>query len=136
MLKRAMVRQVERLLARGLSQRRVARVLGISRTTVQTIAQGRHPTQQGKGQSNGAIENEPADCGLEGELGRCPGCGRRVFLPCLACQVESAKTRRLLHDLGREIRLGLELKPEDHRRYLWVRAAREARQRRWGNRAE
>jgi DNA-directed RNA polymerase subunit RPC12/RpoP len=81
----AMVEVVERMLAQGLvSQRRIAKLVGISRGTVNSIALGRRPRI-----STPADEFEQQ----RGPLVRCPGCGGKVFMPCLLCHVRQLKAR-------------------------------------------
>ncbi|HEY5312741.1 MAG TPA: hypothetical protein VIK18_09475 [Pirellulales bacterium] len=81
----AMVDEVERMLAQGLvSQRKIAKLVGISRGTVNSIALGRRPRI-----------SAPADAfePQRGPLVRCPGCGGRVFLPCLLCHIRQLKAK-------------------------------------------
>jgi DNA-directed RNA polymerase subunit RPC12/RpoP len=81
----AMVEVVERMLAEGLvSQRKIAKLVGISRGTVNSIALGRRPRI-----STPADEFERQ----RGPLVRCPGCGGKVFMPCLLCHVRQLKAR-------------------------------------------
>ena len=100
----AIVDQVKDLLAHGeLSQRTIARRLGISRGTVHAIASGKRPDR--------AWGPRPrfGDCGQEFSGGggvladfvvpaglhlRCPGCGGKVRMPCLACHVRSLQQKR------------------------------------------
>ncbi len=81
MLDPAVVKLAEVLLAEGLSQRAVARRLGISRGTVHAIKHGlrRDPEADRK-----------REMLLEGLARRCPHCGRLMRMPvgsdrCLAC---------------------------------------------------
>lgn len=91
MLSPALVAEVRRLLAEGrLSQRRIAAVTGVSRTTVSNIARGRRPDYAPRPQGD---ELDLA-CG---PLGRCPGCGGRVFLPCRLCHVRAVAARGKKH---------------------------------------
>ena len=82
MIARAIVEQIRQLLGeQGLSQRQIARHLGVSRGTVLAIAQGRRP--------NYAADNE-GDKVFSPSMGpprRCPGCGGMVTMQCLLCKI-------------------------------------------------
>ena len=98
----AIVDQVKDLLARGeLSQRTIARRLGISRGTVHAIAAGKRSDRVGR------LQPKLGDGGHESSVGlladfivpaglhlRCPGCGGKVQMPCLACYVRSLQQKR------------------------------------------
>jgi hypothetical protein len=74
--------EIERLLKQDhWSQRKIARETGVSRSTVNNIARGYRPRW----------EDSPSDVQPTGPLVRCPGCGGRVFLPCLLCRVRELK---------------------------------------------
>jgi hypothetical protein len=77
------VREVKRLLAEGsYSQRKIARMTGVSRTTVRVIASG-------KRRDRDTPAREPR-MGLDKPTGpprRCPGCGGLVYMPCRLCHV-------------------------------------------------
>ncbi|HTQ37536.1 MAG TPA: helix-turn-helix domain-containing protein [Pirellulales bacterium] len=86
MLSLAKVDEVRRLLARGnISQRQIARDLGISRGSVAAIASGKRPNYPV------TIPNEDIDCSLPPI--RCQGCGGLVHAPCRLCRVRSLKAR-------------------------------------------
>lgn len=128
MLAPEMVHEVRRLLAEGrLSQRRIARRLGISRNTVGAIAGGQRPDHDSL--RRGGEEVPPAES--SGPPQRCPGCGGLVYLPCRLCQVRSA-TARSTKSSGQprfvppEEPLELSLNREHRRRYEQVRAGRLA----------
>ena len=76
------VKEIERLLAQGgLSQRKIALQVGVSRATVSAIVTGSRPDYQARAR---AI----ADVALpNGPLGHCPTCGATVYLPCRLCHV-------------------------------------------------
>ncbi len=85
MIAEAVVEKVRHLLADGaLSQRKIARRLGISRGTVNAISQGRRPDYSQEDAAE--VENFPFPQGLPR---RCPGCGGMVQMPCLLCYVRS-----------------------------------------------
>ena len=117
--------KIQCLLAEGkLSQRKIAKLTGVSRGTVHAVANGKrnvHPR-----------EPDEWEAGLEPPSGppqRCPVCGGLVFLPCRLC-----RTREFLatHSVARppsrpEGPLQLELQ-EDHAARL--RRLTERRERR------
>ncbi len=89
MLRTAIVEEIRLLLASGrISQRGIARRLGISRGTVSAVAQGQRRERTVGPQ--GTCEDPEA----RGPLERCPGCGARVFMPCLACRIRAIQRRR------------------------------------------
>lgn len=78
------VKEVERLLAEGrLSQRKIARAVGVSRGVVSIIASGKRPDYEARRLRN-RVDQEPL-----GPIERCPGCGGRVYTPCRLCRVRS-----------------------------------------------
>ncbi len=88
MLPPAVVDEIRRLLAEGrLSQRQIARRIGVSRGTVAAIASGRRriPAGEASGPPGGYARGKPV---------RCPGCGARVHMPCLACWLRERYGRR------------------------------------------
>ncbi len=122
MLAASMVAEIRRLLGEDeLSQRKIARLTGVSRGTVDAIAAGRRPDYGPR---------KPADDEPQRPSGpprRCETCGGTVYMPCRLC----ALRRRL--DTSRKVRpgdpraeqpLGLELRPGERTRYEEVRAAR------------
>jgi transcriptional regulator with XRE-family HTH domain len=125
MLALHLVAEIRRLLAEGkLSRRRIARLVGVSRGTVQDIALGR---RQYEPRAATAENAEPA-----GPPVRCPGCGGMVYLPCRLCEA-----RRIAAHRGRrpfagpdkidgDALLALDLKEAHRVRYEEVRARREA----------
>ena len=85
MIATTVVEEIRRMLTeRRLSQRKIAAVVGVSRGTVNAIARGRRlscPPRRG-----------PAAEGFQPPSGphlRCPGCGGKVQMPCLACYVRT-----------------------------------------------
>lgn len=91
MLDSSVIGEVRRLLAAGqLSQRAIARRLGVSRGTVNAVALGRRKDRS----SPERDELPPAF--TDGPPERCPGCGGLVRMPCLACRIESMRQAGLL----------------------------------------
>jgi hypothetical protein len=104
-----MQEQVERLLAEGRkTQHEIAIVVGVSDTDVQEIAA-----------QLDIPEKRP------GQLGLCPRCGFKVYLPCVACQL--ATKNHVLTTAPAKNGYGLDLRPEHYARYLEV-LARHGRQ--------
>lgn len=100
MIAMATVGEIKRLLEEGqLSQREIARRLGVSRGTVNGIALGRRadPSQRPR---NPEIEFLTPD----GPLTRCPGCGGLVLMPCLACRLRAMKETQRLRDAANPTR--------------------------------
>ena len=90
MIANAVVREIRDLLAGGeLSQRKIARRVGVSRGTVNAIARGSRPNYA-------ARRREPAGDFIAptGLPVRCPGCGGMVQMPCLLCRVREIKVGR------------------------------------------
>ena len=113
------IRQVETLLARGaLSQRGIARQVGISRGTVGRVAAGKI-TSTGRQ----ARENRRHGSAEIISTFRCPNCGGlSTRFPCARCYVETVKARLKPLTLPENcVNVGLELRPEDHQRYQEVR---------------
>jgi hypothetical protein len=84
MLAESLVAHVAELLADGrISQRRFARLTGVSRGTVGAIALGRRPLD---------LRPKCADEDSFRPLGppaRCRGCGGKVYMPCQLCRVRA-----------------------------------------------
>lgn len=78
MLEWNQVETVQRMLANDISQREIARLTGISRDTIRRIF---------KGEWQPRPEPVAAPFVLTHSVGRCPTCGGRVRLPCLACRI-------------------------------------------------
>ncbi len=98
MLDPSVVEEVRRLLAEGkLSQRKIAKHIGISRATVGAIASGKRPDYKPR---------PPSDDDLFRPTGpprRCPGCGGMVHLPCRLCHVRELKDKDQRRDRRRAL---------------------------------
>ena len=57
----------------------------------------------------------------DGPFGRCPRCGRKVFLPCLACAVELEGDVNDPLDTAEEEPLRVELDGDQRQRYEYCR---------------
>ena len=99
MLTAALVLEIRRLLDEGqLSQRTIARKLGVSRGSVANIASGRRRLH-GAGEDREAIGVEPPST-----ASRCRGCGGLVYEPCLLCRAREYHRRvEELRRLAREM---------------------------------
>ena len=90
MLPLATIEEIDRLLRDGqLSQRKIAKQLGVSRGTVAAVATGRR----------GMYGKEPEDETLhslapQSPPERCPGCGFLVYMPCLVCSARSYRLQK------------------------------------------
>ena len=90
MISFAVVDEIERLLQEGgLSQRMIARRVGVSRGTVNTIARGQRPDYRARRRQRADDFVAPS-----GPVCRCPTCGARVQMPCLACRVRAIRESR------------------------------------------
>jgi transcriptional regulator with XRE-family HTH domain len=121
------VGEVQNLLAAGeMSQRAIARILGISRGTVDAIAAGKRPDYEAIRRSR--QENETGDEPI-GPPMRCPTCGGLVYMPCRLCAVRRSTSntiRQSLRNIGKNDEpFGLNLRPEHEKRYQEIRRSRE-----------
>lgn len=92
MLAPRLVAEVRRLLAEGrLSQRTIARWTGVSRGTVNAIAQGKRRGNERQREESRLEFTPPL-----GPLLRCRECGGLVQMPCLLCQLRAMKQRQRL----------------------------------------
>ena len=81
--------EAHRLLAEGnLSRRKIAAIVGISRSTVSAIATGDYVERLARRQPR--TDANPAP---RGPLARCPECGGMVYMPCWACHVRALKEK-------------------------------------------
>ncbi len=84
MIAPTVVREIELLLAAGrMSQRKIAKHVGVGRAAVSTIALGERPDYE-------AIR-QPKFAAPTGPLVRCPGCGGKVRMPCVQCRILAVK---------------------------------------------
>ena len=122
MIAPSVVNQIKRLLAEGrFSQRKIARMTGVSRGTVGAIAAGKRRDHEALSQSREEEPEEPA-----GPPRRCPGCGGIVYLPCRLCGVRKllAEARITRRPARPDEPLALELVGEHRTRYESLRARR------------
>lgn len=90
MIAATVVNEIERLLAEGrLSQRKIASLTGVSRGTVGAIASGQRVLQS---PAPSALAEE--SFAPDAPIARCPICGAKVRMPCLACQLRANRERR------------------------------------------
>jgi transcriptional regulator with XRE-family HTH domain len=93
MISSAVIEEVRRLLEeQKLSQRMIARQVGVSHGTVNAIWLGKRPEHR----ASRPDEDEEAPLFNSTPPQRCPSCGGLVQMPCLLCRVRSLreKTRR------------------------------------------
>ena len=77
------VAEVRRLLTEEkLSQRKIARLTGVSRSTIAAIGSGKRPDYELLQRLREDDWEEPT-----GPAVRCPGCGNRVYMPCQLCRL-------------------------------------------------
>ncbi len=89
MLPDSIVAQIRQLLSEEeLSQREIARRLGVSRGTVHAIAVGRRPDRSSRRRERLNGFRYPS-----GPPRRCPGCGGLVQMPCLLCYLRSRRQK-------------------------------------------
>ena len=127
MLSSETFQRIQELLARGeLSQRAIARQVGVDRNTVGAIARGARPDYDALRRARRSREILPPD----GPKRRCPTCGALVYPPCVACRVREelscvpppcGQSQPLDDDA-----LALALRPNHQARYEQVRARRLA----------
>ncbi len=88
MIAPGVVEEIRSLLSqRQLSQRKIAKRLGVSRGTVNAIALGKRPDRPVRRRADDFIAPR-------GIPQRCPICGGLVQMPCLVCQVRAIQRRR------------------------------------------
>ena len=90
MIAASVVDEIRRLLGEGgLSQRRIAALMRVSRGTVGAIACGKRANPVRRGPAR-----EGEDLAVLGLVARCPTCGGLVRMPCLACRVRARRQRK------------------------------------------
>ena len=98
------IEEIQRLLAEGdLSQRKIAKVMKVSRGTVAAVASGKRRPYYPR--------PDDRDEQLSGPVRRCPGCGGMATMPCRACRVRELRAESLkrCHVLDPEEPLRLDL---------------------------
>lgn len=91
MLTLAVVEEIAFHLEAGqLSQRAIAKKLGVSRATVWDMAQGR------RGKFGREADVEPEEPERPDPPVRCPECGYLVHFPCLACRTREYRRAQLI----------------------------------------
>ena len=79
------VKEIRRLLRQGgITQRKIAEIVGVHKGTVEAIAQGR---RQYLKQRRGAKHVSPDV--------RCPGCGGMTQMPCMVCDRRALKEKAM-----------------------------------------
>jgi hypothetical protein len=92
MLSIAIVEQIDRLLKDGqVSQRKIAKQLGVSRGTVAAIASGRRGLYGKEPDSLASASLTPHSPPV-----RCPECGCLIYMPCLVCRARNYRQQRKL----------------------------------------
>lgn len=90
MLPLGKVMEIQKYLAEGRwSQRKIARLLGVSRATVNSIASGKRPSYEAR------LLARPDAPECQGPIERCQSCGGRVYMPCRLCRVRQAQAVEL-----------------------------------------
>ena len=119
MIGTTVIEEIQRLLAEGdLSQRKIAKVMKVSRGTVAAVASGKRRPYYPR--------PDDRDEQLAGPVRRCPGCGGMATMPCRVCRVRElmAQSLKRCHASARERPLGLDLSDEDRTRYEEIRRKR------------
>ena len=115
----AVIEEIQRLLAEGdLSQRKIAKVMKVSRGTVGAVAGGKRRPYYPR--------PEDPDEQFTGPVRRCPGCGGMATVPCRACRIRELKARSSKRDQPdiRNEPLKLDLAEEHRTRYEEIRQQR------------
>ena len=122
MLKEKQVCEVKELLAEGkLSQRAISRITGVSRVVIHRIAAGKRKDRIERVKE--AWEEDWTGRPYE----RCPICGAKVRLPCLACIIRTlSEKQNVAYRNMPGLVFGLDLEERHRLRYEQVRAWREA----------
>ncbi|MDD4888291.1 MAG: hypothetical protein PHU85_00030 [Phycisphaerae bacterium] len=117
MIPQSVVDEIRRLLGEGrLSQRKIAREVGVSRGSVGGIASGKRPDYADRERRRSEEALAPG-----GPFVRCDGCGHSVQLPCQICRARATgRVPRAAADPHAE-GLRLELSGEALARYEEIR---------------
>lgn len=109
------VEETERLLAEGLSARKIAKLMKISRGSIASIRHGTRNLYQKKESDE---VPEPS-----GDYVRCPKCGAKTQLPCLGCEIRKIvrKNGRILWPENSGVEIEIELVGEHLERYIQIR---------------
>lgn len=103
MLSAMKVLEIRCLLNQDVSQQAIADKLGVSRSTISAIANGRRGVF---GREELRSRRRPrlgrVDVGVEAV--RCPGCGGLVYPPCLLCRTREYRRRRRIAQLDARTR--------------------------------
>jgi transcriptional regulator with XRE-family HTH domain len=122
MIAPSVVHEIKRLLAEGkYSQRKIARITGVSRGTVGAVASGKRRDYAARARDPELELEQPT-----GPPQRCPGCGGLVYLPCRLCHVRKlvAEGRIARPPARREAPMRLELSDDHQARYERIRLGR------------
>ena len=115
----AAIEEIQRLLAEGdLSQRKIAKLMKVSRGTVAAVASGKRRPYYPR--------PEDSDEQFMGPVRRCPGCGGMATMPCRACRIRELKAQSSKRDQSdtRNEPLRLDLAEEHQTRYEEIRRQR------------
>jgi transcriptional regulator with XRE-family HTH domain len=127
MIAPSIVKEVRRLLTEtALSQRKIARLTGVSRGTVGAIASGKRPDYDSLRRTADDDFPEPT-----GPPRRCSGCGGMVHMPCRVCYTRNAKTNKPKSRIPSWLReldepLELDLRGEHRKRYTAIHLRKAA----------
>lgn len=116
MIAPSVIDSIRELLAEGrLSQRKIAKSLGVSRGVVASVADGRRPDYEALRRRR-EENRQPLPLG---PVVRCPTCGGRVHWPCRLCALRERLAGAPPRDVDRRPTepLGLELRGEARARY-------------------
>lgn len=78
MIALSVAERVAELLANGLTQRRIAATVGVSRGTIVRISRGYRPQRHERHVEPDSFNTGPVE--------RCPQCGDLVHVPCVKCR--------------------------------------------------
>jgi Helix-turn-helix len=108
MLSPAKVEEVRRLLVRGnVSQRQIAKLLGVSRGSVNAIASGKRPDYPVR-----ELDEDDIRCWLPPV--RCNGCGGMVYAPCRLCRLRAEGQLKVRGKNQNDARFGVVQSPPTH----------------------